>query len=82
MDLLVAILIVVGAFFIFPFISFMGGWFLGWLIKITIGGSIVNGLALVGLQIPLESLPLFFGTLAVISSFFKMPNTNLGKSDH
>lgn len=60
--------------FLMPFICFYLGWISGWLIKITIGQKIVSGLALVGLNLSLDKLPLFFGTVAIITSFFKNPN--------
>ena len=62
---------------LFPFICFGGGWLIGQLIRLTIGGFIVDGFALVGLNISRESLPLFFGTLSVIASFFSFPNLKL-----
>jgi len=74
MEILGIIFLVIIAFFISPFLNFIGGWISGWLIKITIGQTIVSGLALVGLNLPLDKFPLFFGTLAVIASFFHTPN--------
>lgn len=70
MIILVSILLLIAMFFIMPFLAFGGGWLLGWLIKITIGGFIVQGFELVGLHIPLESLPLFFAVLNVVAMFF------------
>lgn len=66
-------------FFIMPFVWFFGGWISGWLIKITIGQSIISGLALMGLNLSLDKLPLFFGTIAVIASFFKTTQTDFKK---
>ena len=80
MEILCLILFTVIAFFIAPFLSFLGGWIVGNIITITIGGSIVNGLALLNLNVPLERLPIFFGTIAVIASFFKTYITNFSKS--
>lgn len=71
MEIIVTILVMIGVFFIMPFISFGLGWLSGWIIQITIGSSIVNGLALIGVNLPLDRLPLFFGTLAIIANFFK-----------
>lgn len=76
MEIFGLIFLVIIAFFVTPFITFIGGWISGWLIKITIGQSVVNGLALLGLTIPLEKFPLFFGTLATIACFFHTPNIN------
>ena len=71
MTILLAVLLVILIFFISPFVSFGLGWLVGWFIKITIGSLIVKGFNLVGIHIPIESLPLFFGVLNVIASFFK-----------
>lgn len=71
MTILLTIILLTILFFIYPFITFGLGWLLGWVIKITIGGLIVNGFNLVGLHIPLESLPLFFGVLSVVAGFFR-----------
>ena len=71
MTILLAVLLVLAMFFIAPFLSFGLGWLAGWFIKITIGGFIVKGFDLVGIHIPLESLPLFFAVLNVIAMFFK-----------
>lgn len=74
MDIIGMITVAVLLLFLSPFLSFMGGWISGWLIKITIGPSIVTGLSLVGLNLPLDKFPLFFGTLSVIACFFRTPN--------
>ena len=62
--------------FVAPFLNFLGGWISGWLIKITIGNMIVSGLSLIGIHIPIESFPLFFGTLNVIAGFFHATTIN------
>lgn len=54
-----------------PFINFILCYFTGWLIKITFGATLCNGLALIGVNILPESLPLLCGTFGVIGSFFK-----------
>lgn len=54
-----------------PFLCFLGGWIAGWLIKITIGEAILSGLSLLHFSMPSSKLPLFFGTIAVIGSFFR-----------
>lgn len=76
MIILVSILLLIAMFFIMPFLAFGGGWLLGQLIKITIGGFIVQGFELVGLHIPLESLPLFFAVLNVVAMFFHSVPSN------
>ncbi len=71
---LVILLIVVA-----PALNFLGGWISGWIIKMTIGHYIVSGLALIGFNLPLDKFPLFFGTLALIASFFHTPKINTNK---
>lgn len=66
------IIIVTIAMIIFsPFIDFILCYFTGWLIKITFGNAICSGLLLLGINVSLNQLPLLFGTLGVIGSFFK-----------
>ena len=65
------ILLIILAFFLAPILSFGIGFLAGLIIKITIGTSIVSGLNLIGLNISLNDLPLFFGTLSIIGDFFK-----------
>lgn len=71
MEILGYIALFIAVFFLTPFLWFFGGWISGWLIKITIGQMIISGLALINFNLPLDKFPLFFGTLAVIASFFK-----------
>lgn len=71
MTFLGLIILIIFIFILLPFLCFLEGWISGWLIKITIGKLIVSGLALMGFTLSLDHLPLFFGTLAVIASFFK-----------
>lgn len=71
MEIMGYIALIIVMFFLMPFLQFFGGWISGWLIKITIGQTIASGLALIGFNLPLDKFPLFFGTLAVIASFFK-----------
>ena len=54
-----------------PFLNFIMSYFTGWLIKITFGPTLCKGLAILGLAIVPEQLPLMCGTLGVIGSFFK-----------
>ena len=59
------------AIFIEPFLLFWLGYFSGWIAKLIIGKYIVAGFALLGITLPLDSIPLFAGVLAWIGSFFK-----------
>lgn len=63
-----------------PLINFVLAFFVGWLIKITFGAIFCQGLALLGINIPPAMIPLFCGTLGVISSFFKT-TVNFKKAD-
>lgn len=64
-----------------PFLSFWGGYFVGWLSKILIGKQLVNTLnSCFNTSFIPEQLPLFGGALGWISSFFKnITNTNNNK---
>ena len=73
MDIIISIIIFIIVFLTVPFLKFLGGYITGFIIKVTIGSSITAGLALIGLNIPLDSLPLFFATINVIASFFMTP---------
>lgn len=83
-------LIIMGAigtvfFFIFisSWINFWLAYFSGWIAKITIGKYLVSGLQLLGITIPINSIPLLAGALGWISGFFKatthINNTNRTK---
>lgn len=52
------------------------GWITGWIIKVTFGDTMIQGLGLLGFNIAKESLPLMCGTLGVIGSFFKNTTVN------
>ena len=53
-----------------PFLSFWVAYFLGWLASFLIGNHLVNGLALIGIKITTNQIPLLAGTLGWIASFF------------
>ena len=53
-----------------PFFYFIAGWISGWLLKIAIGNIMVSGLALMHFNLSINDLPLFFGILSIIVSFF------------
>lgn len=65
------VLIVVFIFFISPVIQFAMGFMAGIFAKVTIGNSIVAGLALLGIHISVGSIPLLFGVINLIASFFR-----------
>lgn len=76
MEILVLIITAIILNLFLPFLCFISGWVSGLIIKITIGSFIVKGLSFIGLHLSLNHLPLFFGTLNVIASFFKQVKFN------
>ncbi len=71
-----AVILLILIVLVSPFVGFCCGWLTGWIIKVTFGATMVNGLGLLGLNIAKESLPLLCGTLGVIGSFFKNTTVN------
>ena len=53
--------------FIIFWVSYIGGYFVKWLI----GNILIQGLVLFGITLPLEKIPLACGTLGFIASYFK-----------
>lgn len=62
--------------FIVPFLSFWLCYFVGWISKIFIGKYLVEGFALVGIDLPLNKIPLLAGCLGWIASFFAHYNNS------
>lgn len=71
-----AVILLILLVLVSPFVGFCCGWLTGWIIKVTFGATMVQGLGLLGLNIAKESLPLLCGTLGVIGSFFKNTTVN------
>lgn len=65
------ILVVVAGIFILPWLAFWLAYFGGWIAKIVIGKYLVQGLAMLGLNITLDQIPLLAGVLGWIGGFFK-----------
>lgn len=65
------ILVVIGSIFILPWLAFWLAYFGGWIAKIVIGKYLVQGLAMLGLNITLDQIPLLAGVLGWIGGFFK-----------
>lgn len=63
--------LVIGIIIISPFLNFCIGWIVGLLIKLVFGTTFVAGLAMLNINITLDSTPLLCGTLAIIGSFFR-----------
>lgn len=76
--ILILIFSIVTLLILLPFLCFVGGWIDGWLIQKIFGETIVKGLSLIGIHVIPEQLPLLFGTIAVIASFFQ----NYGANRH
>lgn len=72
---IIIILIGCALIFISPFLSFIEGWVVGWLIKAIFGTTFIAGLQLLNINIDINSIPLLCGTLSVIGSFFFHPGT-------
>jgi hypothetical protein len=60
------IMVLISPFIIF-WVSYIGGYFVKWLI----GNILIQGLALFGIALPLEKIPLACGTIGFIASYFK-----------
>ena len=74
MEVIAIILIILGTIvliFASPFINFVLGWIVGWLIKIIFGTIFISGLKLIGIDISIDMIPLLCGTLNLIGSFFR-----------
>lgn len=71
--LIITILLLI---FIVPFLSFWLCYFVGWISKIFIGKYLVEGFALIGINLPLNKIPLLAGCLGWIASFFAHHNNS------
>lgn len=65
------IAVLIATYIIVPFLVFWLGYLGGIFIKWTLGSILVKGLALLNLSVSIENIPLFFGTLGLIGSYFK-----------
>jgi hypothetical protein len=65
--------------FVLPWLGFWLAYFGGWIAKITIGGVLVKGLALIGLNITPDKIPLLSGALGWIGGFFKSITSTVNK---
>ena len=56
-----------------PILCFLGGYISGLILKLTVGGFVVNGLNLIlnTTRFAADKLPIICGALAVVGSFFK-----------
>lgn len=60
-------------YLIFPAVSYYGGWVIGHICGWLWGGVLINGVnALFKTSFSAEALPMIFGTLSMIASFFKV----------
>ena len=65
------IVLFVLAIVILPWVAFWLAYFGGWIAKLVIGGYLVQGLAILGINITLDQIPLLAGVLGWIGGFFK-----------
>ena len=78
-----AIIGIIAVLFIWPVLSFGIGYFTGWILQITIGGTVAAGLNMIfgeGRFTP-EMIPLFCATMGLIGGFFKSTLTSTKKND-
>lgn len=56
-----------------PILCFLGGYISGLILKLTVGGFVVNGLNLIlnTTRFTADKLPIICGALAVVGSFFE-----------
>ena len=68
--IIIGVIIIIISIFI-PFFDFCIGWLIGQLIRIIFGITFIKGLTFLHINITQSQIPLFCGTLGVISAFFK-----------
>lgn len=70
LGVLVALIVTI---IIAPILCFLGGYISGLILKLTVGGFVVNGLNLIlnTTRFTADKLPIICGALAVVGSFFK-----------
>ena len=68
--IIIGIIIIVISIFI-PFFNFCIGWIIGQLIRFIFGITFIKGLTFLHINITQSQIPLFCGTLGVISTFFR-----------
>ena len=78
-DLIILIATAIVIIFIWPWLSFWVAYFLGWITKITIGKYIIEGFALLNIDLPLDKVPLLAGVLGWIGGFFTGTKNNMKK---
>ena len=89
-ETLVAILAIVGSvalivllIFAVPIIGFGLGYLTGWILQVSIGGAVAEGLNIVFNtdRFTPEMIPLFCATMGMIGGFFKSKLINKNKKD-
>lgn len=79
-----AIIGIIAIVFVWPVISFGIGFLTGWVLQITIGGTVAEGLNMIfgeGKFTP-EMIPLFCATMGLIGGFFRSTLSNNNKRDN
>ena len=67
--LIVILVSVIIGLILMPVIIFFVGWFLGWLTSLLIGGLVVQGWSLFGLNVTPDQIPILFGSIGSIVTF-------------
>ena len=83
-EVFIAVLAVFGTLlliFMIPVISFGFGYLTGWILQITIGGTVASGLNMVFNtdRFTPEMIPLFCATMGLIGGFFKSKELQIRK---
>lgn len=78
-DILKFIIFIILMIFIIPWLSFWFAYFMGWICKLVIGQQLITGLALLGITLPVDKIPLLAGTLGWIGGYFKVIHYNTSK---
>lgn len=67
------LIMLIVALIVSPILCFLGGYISGLILKLTVGGFVVNGLNLIlnTTRFTADKLPIICGALAVVGSFFK-----------
>ena len=76
MEVLIVVLGALALIVLSPFLSFILGWAIGWLIKLVFGATFVTGLKLLHINIDVNSIPILCGVLSVVGSFFRANKVN------
>jgi hypothetical protein len=81
LGIFLALLLLIGLLILYPWLIFWFAYLGGYFAKLFIGEQLVTGLALLGINISIEQIPLIAGTLGWIGGFFKAISFSKPKND-